>query len=188
MRQHVFGNNLSPAPSAEQRWIGTDKDLLEALSQLEKAESLAIDTEFTRERTFLPIPALIQISDGQVCWLIDAIGLNLKPLADQLVESQQDKLFHSASQDMEIFDIVTEGRSLTQVVDTQLAAQFLGMSQGSIGLSDLVEQILGIQLEKSQTVSDWSIRPLSEKQLNYAREDVEHLHAVKVGELVANAL
>ena len=178
MGQHVFDNTLNHSNPCQQQWVDTDGDLQIALSHLEKAEILAIDTEFTRERTFLPIPALIQISDGNTSWLIDAIKLDLGPLADQLIDSEQKKLFHSASQDMEIFDIITKGRPLKKVVDTQLAAQFLGINQGSIGLSNLVEQLLGIQLEKSQTVSDWSIRPLSDKQLQYAREDVEHLHEV----------
>lgn len=169
---------MKPDQPCQQRWIDTDGDLQVAISHLEESEVLGIDTEFTRERTFLPIPALIQISDGEICWLIDAIKLNLNPLAEFLVKSEAMKLFHSASQDMEIFDIVMDGRRLSHVVDTQLAAQFLGMSQSSIGLSSLVEQLLGIELEKSQTVSDWSIRPLSEKQLTYAREDVEHLHAI----------
>lgn len=178
MRQHDFDNILTLFSPCEQRWVDTSESLQAALTELSTAELFAIDTEFTRERTFLPIPALIQISDGSNCWLIDAIKLNLDPLADFFVTNEKIKLFHSASQDMEIFDIITAGRPLKNVIDTQLAAQFLGMNQGSIGLSNLVEQLLGIQLDKSQTVSDWSIRPLSDKQLQYAREDVEHLHTV----------
>lgn len=144
-----------------------------AIAQLESATSLAIDTEFTRERTFFPIPSLIQISDGRKIYLFDAIKTDLTPLCDILSNSSLEKIIHSASQDLEVFEQLID-KPLENIVDSQIAAQFL--QHANLGLAGLLNDLLDIQLEKSQTVSDWSRRPLSEKQLHYASEDVLHLH------------
>ena len=134
---------------------------------------LAIDTEFQREKTFFPILALIQISDGSQCFIYDPLHLDLKPLYDFLLASQQIKLFHSASQDLEIFhDLLPQ--PMPKVFDTQVAAQLLGYPT-QISLKNLVADILGKNLLKEETVSDWTRRPLSESQLTYAFEDVIHL-------------
>lgn len=138
---------------------------------------MAIDTEFLREKTFLPIPALIQISDGETCFLFDPIQCDLKLLGEFLVSSQQIKIFHSGSQDYEVFDLFVDHQRLPNTVDTQLAAQFLNSDQ-SMGLGNLISNILNIEIGKTETVSDWTKRPLTEKQLTYACEDVLYLHQV----------
>lgn len=138
---------------------------------------MAIDTEFFREKTFFPIPALIQISDGETCFLFDAVKCDLKPLGEYLLQSQQLKIFHSGSQDYEVFDIYIDRQRLPNTVDTQLAAQFINMSH-CMGLGNLISELLNIEIPKTETVSDWIKRPLTEKQIQYACEDVLYLHQI----------
>lgn len=144
---------------------------------MEIADCLAIDTEFQREKTYYPIPCLVQISTGQHCYLIDVLEMDGQLLWDFLKSSSQTKIFHSASQDIEVFDILLGGASLSHIFDTQLAARFLEWD-ASISLAGLVESTLDLHLEKSQTVSDWTKRPLDVAQLQYACEDVLFLHQI----------
>lgn len=143
------------------------------MKALESFEVLAIDTEFQREKTYYPILALLQISDGEECFLFDSISLNLEPLFNYLHTSNQIKLFHSASQDLEILYEELDS-PIPEVYDTQLAAQLLGYPS-QISLKNLVSDSLGENLLKEETVSDWTRRPLSDSQIVYAVEDVIYL-------------
>ena len=155
--------------------IDSPAHISENIKKLEKSDSIAIDTEFIRERTYYPIPALIQISNGSENLLFDPIRCDLEKLYQYLGESDQQKIFHAASQDIEIFELVMPGKPLKNVIDTQIAAFFLG-NTNCLGLANILEDYLEVHLEKTETVSKWAQRPLTHKQLTYATEDVYYLH------------
>lgn len=157
--------------------IENKEDLNRALLHLNQADTIAIDTEFMREKTYYPIPSLIQISDGDRIYLFDAIRCDIAPLGSYLIESEQVKIVHSGSQDIEIFSMICSGERLQKLVDTQIAAQFL-MMDDCLGLGNLISELLRIEINKSQTVSNWVKRPLSSQQLEYAAEDVLYLHQI----------
>jgi ribonuclease D len=98
-------------------------------------------------------------------------------LGEFLLNKDQIKIFHSGSQDYEVFDLLTDKKRIPNVVDTQLAAQFLN-TENCMGLGHLISNVLNIEIGKTETVSDWTKRPLTEKQLQYACEDVLYLHKV----------
>ncbi len=150
--------------------------LAEALDAWSKAPWVALDTEFVRETTYFPKLCLIQASDGVHAACIDTLALTppqLQPLFDTLAGSTADKVFHSASQDLEIFVQLT-GDCPRPLFDTQTAAALLGDGD-QLGYAALVEKRLGIKLDKSLTRTDWSRRPLSVAELSYAVDDVRYL-------------
>ncbi|MCB1568739.1 MAG: HRDC domain-containing protein [Xanthomonadales bacterium] len=147
----------------------------DALAQGLDRSPLALDTEFIRERTFYPRLALVQLraANGDA-YLIDPMAL---PEAGALRTALQDdtlKIMHSPSEDIQAFQ---RGWSLVigPVFDTQLAAALIGLGPGK-SYQRLVEELLGIHLEKGETRSDWLQRPLTDSQRRYAAEDVLHLH------------
>ncbi len=153
-------------------------DTSEALSQICKTFSgsdfLAVDTEFERQTTYYPKLALVQICDGRQLALIDPLALkDLTPLMNLLYQPEIIKVFHSARQDLEIFYFL-QGSVPENIFDTQIAAALSGSGE-QIGYANLVKQLLNIELDKSQTRTDWLKRPLTQKQLTYAADDVRHL-------------
>jgi ribonuclease D len=141
-----------------------------------KAPWLALDTEFLREDTYYPKLCLIQIGDGIDNICVDAVALPgeaLRPLLDMLHQSDATKVFHAASQDLEIFAQL-EGRTPQPLFDTQIAAALLGYGD-QLGYAALVEKLLGVKLDKSLTRTDWSRRPLNAAELAYAADDVRYL-------------
>ena len=151
---------------------------LEALCRtLANCEWLALDTEFMREKTYYPQLCLVQINDGEKIYLVDAIALDdLAPLCEVLEDPAITKIFHSASQDMELFYHL-RGRVPAPLFDTQLAAALLGIP-GQVSYAALVDKLCAAQLDKSHARTDWSQRPLSEAQLRYAADDVDYLAQV----------
>jgi len=138
------------------------------------AEALALDTEFVRERTFFPRLGLIQVSDGRAAYLIDPLAVaDLAPFAAVLSAPRTVKVVHSASEDLEVFkralDAVPE-----PLFDTQIGAALAGVG-GSLGYQKLVAAVLGVELGKGETRTDWLARPLSPAQRSYAAEDVAYL-------------
>jgi ribonuclease D len=139
--------------------------------------AIGIDTEFVRERTYWPKLCLIQItsslSPDQPVLVDPLAGLDLNPFQALLASSHITKVIHSARQDIEIF--WHEWRTLPQgFFDTQVAAMACGMGEG-MGYGALVKTLFECELEKDSQYTDWSRRPLTEKQLNYAMMDVIHL-------------
>ncbi|MGH8540096.1 MAG: ribonuclease D [Stenotrophobium sp.] len=135
---------------------------------------LALDTEFVRVDTYYPKLCLIQIGDGEVNACIDTLALSdLAPLLELLARGDILKIFHAASQDLEILVQLT-GACPAPLFDTQTAAMLLGIGD-QIGYAGLVEKRLGIVLDKSLTRTDWSRRPLTAPELDYAAADVQHL-------------
>ena len=155
----------------------TDSDSLKSLCErLARQPFVAVDTEFMRENTFWPDLCLIQIGDIDEAAAVDpkAEGLDMTPLLDLLVDNEDVlKVFHAGSQDIEIIYNIT-GRTPHPLFDTQIAAMALGYGE-QIGYSNLVESVLGHNLDKGARFTDWSRRPLDKRQIDYAIADVTHL-------------
>jgi ribonuclease D len=140
---------------------------------------VALDTEFMRVDTFYPIAGLLQVGDGVRAYLIDPLTIdNWQPLAALLENPAVVKVVHACSEDLEVLLRLT-GSLPAPLFDTQLAAAYLNLGF-SMGYSRLVQEVLGIDLPKGETRSDWLQRPLSETQISYAAEDAVHLAEVFV--------
>ncbi len=154
--------------------IQSDSELRRICVRWRQAQAIGIDTEFVRERTFFPRPALIQVADAAGVVLIDVTALeSLTPLAEILAASAPLKVMHAFSEDLEVLAIAV-GCEPDAVFDTQLAGAFSGHGY-SLGYRSLVEAMLGIFLDKGETRSDWLKRPLSAAQLRYAALDASYL-------------
>jgi ribonuclease D len=155
----------------------TDQNTLnDFCATVQSHDFITIDTEFLREKTYYPKLCLIQIGDkDKNAVAIDVIDtdLDLTPIFELLANADIVKIFHAASQDLEIFYNLTD-REINSVFDTQIAAMVCGYGE-SIGYNNLVRDLTGRELDKSSQFADWSRRPLSEKQLAYALGDVTHL-------------
>lgn len=135
---------------------------------------LAVDTEFVRVDTYYPKLCLVQIGDGETSACIDAVTIkDLKPLFDLLNRKDILKVFHAASQDLEIF-VELSGYCPSPIFDTQTAATVLSLGD-QMGYAALVEKRCGVVLDKSLTRTDWSRRPLTAAELDYAALDVHYL-------------
>ncbi len=147
----------------------------ELVSQLENEKIIAVDTEFQRETSYYPHIALIQIATDSVVACIDPLAFDAKAaLKKILLNKNISKIFHSCSQDMEVLFYYL-GESPAPVYDTQIANALL-TEHHQIGYASLVENELGVQLDKSQTRTNWLQRPLTEKQIQYAGDDVFYLY------------
>jgi ribonuclease D len=161
----------------EIQWIVDDADLAEQCAQWRSRPFVALDTEFMRVDTFYPIAGLLQVSEGERAYLIDPLQIgNWQPFAALLQDSAVVKVVHACSEDLEVLLRLT-GSLPAPLFDTQLAAGYLNLGF-SMGYSRLVQAVLGIELPKGETRSDWLQRPLSPTQVSYAAEDVVHLAAV----------
>lgn len=148
-------------------------------TRLADADFVTVDTEFMRESTYWPELCLIQIADTNEAAAIDpmAPGLDMTPLLDLLVNNEDVlKVFHAGGQDIEIIYNLT-GKTPHPLFDTQVAAMALGQGE-QIGYSNLVDSWLGIQVDKGARFTDWSRRPLDQRQVDYAIGDVTHLSSI----------
>ncbi len=138
---------------------------------------LAVDTEFLRERTYHPRLCLVQVATDDLVACIDPLAIDdLDPLWQRLLDPATVVVLHAARQDLELVYHLT-GRLPAQVFDTQLAATVLGQGD-QVGYARLVKDLLDIDLDKSQTRTDWCRRPLTRAQLDYAADDVRHLRTI----------
>lgn len=161
------------------QWIRDDASLARKCQDWKELPYLALDTEFMRVDTFYPEAGLVQVGDGSGVWLIDPLLIrDWSPFAEVLEAPYVVKVFHACGEDLEVFLRLT-GSLPQPLFDTQLAAAYLGMPH-SMGYSKLVLEILGIDLPKDETRSDWLQRPLTDMQVRYAAEDVQHLAEVYV--------
>lgn len=155
--------------------ITTSEDLKALCQRLGKAEFVTVDTEFLRESTYYPMLCLIQVAGPDEAHCIDPLaeGLDMRPFFDLLLNPAVIKVFHAARQDLEIF-VNLMGKLPEPLFDTQVAAMVCGFGD-SVGYDTLINKITGVVLDKSSRFTDWSCRPLTEKQVTYALADVTHL-------------
>ena len=155
-----------------------DPDGLRGLCQhLRGSDRIALDTEFVGEGRFVPRLELIQVATGDLCAVIDVPALGaITELAEALGDQRILKVFHAGRQDLELLSAHTGALPLP-FFDTQLAAAMVGYGlQAAYG--QLVQKITGKKLDKSHTYTNWSQRPLTQEQINYALEDVQFLFPV----------
>jgi len=158
----------------EIQYIDSAPELTRFCGQLATAGWFALDTEFLREKTYYPKLCLLQIATPESVACIDPLALdNLDPVLDLIFDAGITKVMHSARQDMEIFYHL-RGAAPATVFDTQIAALLLGYPD-QIGYGNLVSEVLGVNLEKLHTRADWSLRPLTRDQIDYAADDVIYL-------------
>lgn len=158
--------------------VATNEALQDLCRGFAGEEFVAVDTEFMREQTYWPELCLIQIAGSRRQAIIDPLaeGIDLQPFFDLLNDTAILKVFHAARQDIEIF-VHRSGTVPNPVFDTQVAAMVCGFGE-QVGYEAIVRKLARAQIDKSSRFTDWSRRPLSEKQLAYALSDVTHLRTV----------
>jgi ribonuclease D len=157
------------------RVISDTRALEDACAALAENDFIAIDTEFMRETTFWPDLCLVQMAGGDDEIIVDVLaeGIDLAPFFALMGDEDVLKVFHAARQDVEIIHYLA-GIIPHPIFDTQIAAMVCGFGE-SVSYTMLVKKILKRDLDKSSRFTDWSRRPLTEKQLKYAIGDVTHL-------------
>jgi ribonuclease D len=158
--------------------ITTTAELTALCETLARSDYVAVDTEFLREQTFWPLLCLIQLAGPEAEAIVDPLapGIDLAPFYRLMADTSTVKVFHAARQDIEII-FLKAGIVPAPVVDTQVAAMVCGFGD-SISYVNLVKKTTGTDLDKSSRFTDWSRRPLSSKQLDYALADVTYLRNV----------
>ena len=169
--------------------IHDQKSFEELLQRCREQGSFAFDTEFLRENTYWPELCLIQIGLSGESFAVDPLAedIDCGMLFELLCDPEVEVIVHAGQQDMEIFFSKSEALP-ARIYDTQVAAALLGLGD-SIGYSRLVEELLGVKLDKGESRTHWDRRPLTDRQLKYALNDVLYLEKMrdllneKLGEL-----
>ena len=156
------------------QYINRPEQLPLLCEQIQQEPWVALDTEFLREKTYYPKFCLLQIAAPGWVACIDPLAIaDLTPLFDTLYNPNIVKVLHSCRQDLEIFFQIT-GKIPGPIFDTQIAAPLLGFQENP-GYAMLVSSFLNINLNKAHTRTDWTTRPLSQDQIQYAADDVIYL-------------
>lgn len=155
-------------------YVDDNEKLQQLCDSIRNAPLLILDTEFIREKTYRAKLCLLQIATDDIVACVDPIALSdISALMDIINDKNKLKVLHAARQDYEIFFDLTN--QLPQpLFDSQLAASLLGYGE-QVGYGSLVQKVLGVQLDKAHTRTDWSKRPLSDAQIRYASDDVVYL-------------
>ncbi|HZY52858.1 MAG TPA: ribonuclease D [Reyranella sp.] len=158
--------------------ITTTDELASFCKSLAGAEFVAVDTEFMRERTYWPKLCLAQVAGPDEAAAIDALaeGIDLSPLDELMGNPNILKVFHAARQDLEIF-YLRMNKVPGPLFDTQVAAMVCGHGEAA-SYESLATKLAKARIDKSSRFTDWSRRPLSERQITYAISDVTHLRVV----------
>ena len=155
-------------------WIDRGEELPALALALKSQAWIGVDTEFLRERTFFPKLCLLQLAAAGQIWCVDTLRIgSLDPLMNALTAPAARKIVHAARQDLEAVYLSTK-RVISPVFDTQIAAGCIGLKP-QIGYAELVKMLLDVTVPKGQTRTDWSKRPLTPAQLEYAANDVLYL-------------
>lgn len=160
--------------------ITSSDELRDVVDKARSTDAVAIDTEFVWTRTYLPRLGLIQLAlSDEDCHLVDPLAINdLSPLGELLADQRVIKILHDAPQDLSILHHAT-GYVPKNIFDTRLAAGFAGLS-ATLSLGNLIQELLDINLPKTETRTNWLKRPLDQKQIHYALDDVRYLRAARV--------
>ena len=155
--------------------IEKTSDLKDFCNDLEKEEFITVDLEFMREKTYYAQICLIQVASKNTAAIIDPIAkdIDLSPFWEIMQNEKIVKVFHSCRQDIEIIHNMS-GKIPHPLFDTQIAAMVCGFGD-SVSYENLVNDLLGKKLDKTCRLTNWHLRPLDEKQLEYALSDVTHL-------------
>ena len=163
-------NNTQKLPNI----LETQDSINNFVSMLSSTNTIGLDTEFMRIRTYYPKLCLVQISSNSDAGCIDYLqNNNLNKVWGLIFNPKKLKIIHSARQDLEIFFLI-KNQIPRNIFDTQIGAALLGY-QPQIGIKQLLKDELNTEISKAETRSDWSKRPLALKQIEYALEDVNHL-------------
>ena len=155
-------------------WVDNDAALARLVAALGETSIAAVDTEFVREKTYYPQLCLIQVATPTPVACIDCLApLDLEPLFRRLFDAELTWAVHSARQDLEVIFQRT-GRMPPRVIDTQVAAAFIGYAP-QVGLEGLLKRAIVVELGESFARTDWSKRPLPEAAVRYALDDVRYL-------------
>lgn len=160
--------------------IADSTSLTKFCDRLIKSLYITVDTEFMRDQTYWPRLCLVQIANDHEAAAIDTLakGIDITPLLNLLTNPRILKIFHAARQDLEIFYRLM-GRLPSPIFDTQIAAMVCGFGD-SAGYDTLVRKLTDETIDKSSRFTDWALRPLSQRQINYALGDVTHLRQVYI--------
>jgi ribonuclease D len=156
--------------------ITTTEELEKLCNRLAQHDFVAVDTEFMRENTYYPLLCLVQLGNEEEAAAVDPLadGIDLSPMLDLFTENDEVlKVFHAGGQDVEIFYNLT-GTTPQPIFDTQIAMMAISQSE-QIGYANLVESWMGKTVDKGARFTDWSRRPLTDRQLEYAIGDVTYL-------------
>lgn len=163
-----------PTPEPPVRLVERQPALDDACAAVAACSELPLDTEFARTETYRPKLCLLQVGTPREVFVVDTLaGLDMAPLWALLADPRVPKVLHAAKQDMEVFQLQF-GALPGPLFDTQVAAGLLGYPPQA-GYATLAEAELGVHVDKSQTRTDWSRRPLAPAQVAYAGNDVAHL-------------
>ncbi len=155
-------------------YVTESHDLVDLVARLRTCPTVAVDTEFMRERTYYARLCLIQVASDDEAAIIDPLAISdLSPLRELFTDPGVIKIFHAGQQDLEIFYRLF-GEATVPVFDSQVAATLAGFPQ-QVGYGALVKEMLGVALDKGDTYTDWARRPLSDTQVEYALNDVRYL-------------
>ena len=155
-------------------YVDGDAALERVCVHLSAAPRFALDTEFVGERTYVPALELIQVATAEQVALIDCRAVeSLAPFFAVLSDARVEKVLHAGQQDLDLFHSLT-GVAPAPIFDTQVAAALAGYG-AQVGYAQLIERLVGVAVDKSETLTDWSRRPLTKAQLAYAIDDVRYL-------------
>jgi ribonuclease D len=158
--------------------VTTSVELAALCKRLARFPVVTVDTEFMRETTFWPKLCVVQLASPEEAVIVDAMApdIDLDPFFKLMKNEKVIKVFHAARQDIEIVHHLG-GLIPHPVFDTQVAAMVCGFGE-SVSYDQLVQRLTGARIDKSSRFTDWSRRPLSERQIEYALADVTHLRDV----------
>ena len=163
-----------PAPTRFPLLIEQQHHLDALCVELAAQQSVALDTEFVRTSTYAPQLGLLQLATNSFAVCVDPLAkLDMQAFWNLLFDPQRTSIVHSAKQDLEVLWF-SQQDIIHNLLDTQICAGLLGYP-AQIGYSGLLKELLGIEIGKTETRTDWTRPPLTEQQLQYAAEDVVHL-------------